>query len=350
MFHAGCIHMHDAAQRIFGKLGIAPVGNGGLQEGLVGIGRSRLILRATNDDACVGFLDDMHQHVRVLLLGRLGTVAFGISICRNMERIERYRLLDMAFNVGGKTGVDLVQNILAVPKGPHFANRLVAHTGYNTTHFHHHRINGLALVGPILLRAWQAIADGETLAVFHIGHHLAVGGLMLHVIYAGSNINHGLEHGMARYVLHPLAIDPHFAAIPERFAVLFAGSDHLVTSQFGNTPEGAIAIDERLCAVALGVHHPANEDTMGARILGTLDFTFEACRCIAENRLAGFALLPGMAFEVIGLAARWPSGENFGHFPVVEAQNIYGKPAIPVDGCNGRALAIDTSQQHGRFG
>ena len=71
VFHARRIHFHDAAQGIFGKLGIAPVGDGWLQESLIGIGRSGFIFGAANDDAGIGFLDHMDQHVRVLLLGRL---------------------------------------------------------------------------------------------------------------------------------------------------------------------------------------------------------------------------------------------------------------------------------------
>ena len=184
-----------------------------------------------------------------------------------MERVIGNGLMDMALDVGGETGIDLVQDILAIPERPHFAHGFIAHAGDDAADFKHHRINGAALVGPILLFARQAVADGEALALLLIGHDIAVGRLMLHVIDAGADIDHGLEHGMARHILDALAIDPHFASVTERLAVLFAGSDHFIPSQFRHTPEGAIAINQRLGTVALGVHHAANEYPMGARIL-----------------------------------------------------------------------------------
>ena len=146
------------------------------------------------------------------------------------------RLVNMALDVGGEARIDLVQDVLAIPERPHFTHGFIAHAGDDAAHFIHHRVNGLALVGPVLLGARQAVADGEALALFLIGHDFAVGGLMLHVVYAGPDIDHGLEHGMARHVPDALAVDPHLTAIPEGFAVLFACPDHLNSPQCGNAP------------------------------------------------------------------------------------------------------------------
>jgi hypothetical protein len=66
---------------------------------------------------------------------------------------------------------------------------------------------------------------------------------------------------------------------------------------------------------------------MGARLLGTLDFTFEARGRIAEHREAGLALLPGVAFKVIGLAALWPSGENLGNLLIAGTKQVQGGSA-----------------------
>ena len=62
------VHLDDAAKRIFGELRIAPVGDGGLEEGLIGVGRRGLVFGAADDDAGIGLLDHMHQHVGVLVL------------------------------------------------------------------------------------------------------------------------------------------------------------------------------------------------------------------------------------------------------------------------------------------
>jgi len=73
-------HVADEAQRIVRKLVVAPIGDGRLDEGLVGIGRRRLVFGPAHDDARVGLLDQMEQHVRILVLRALGTIALGIGV------------------------------------------------------------------------------------------------------------------------------------------------------------------------------------------------------------------------------------------------------------------------------
>ena len=194
---------------------------------MIGIGGGGLVLGAPDDDAGVGFLHHMHQHVGVLVLGALGAIAFGIGVGGNVEGIVLDGQLNMPFDVLGEARIDLVQDILAIPKRPHFANGLVANPCDDAADVVHHGVDRLALVSPVLLLEGQAVADGKALAIDLVGHHIAGQGLMLHVVDAGPNIDQRLEHRVAGDVLHPLAVDPDLAAVTDRVAVLFACPDHL---------------------------------------------------------------------------------------------------------------------------
>jgi hypothetical protein len=70
--------------------------------------------------------------------------------------------------------------------------------------------------------------DGVALAGGGIdrGHHVPRGGVVRHVVDAGADIDDGLEHGVGGHVVDALPIDPDFAAIAQRFAVLVTGPDH----------------------------------------------------------------------------------------------------------------------------
>ena len=65
VLHTRRIHLDDAAKGIFRQFGIAPVGDGGLEEGLIGVGRGGFVLGAADDDALVRLPHHMHQHWRI---------------------------------------------------------------------------------------------------------------------------------------------------------------------------------------------------------------------------------------------------------------------------------------------
>ena len=82
-------HVDDEADRVLGQLRVAPVGDRRLREGLVGVGRGGLVLRAAHDDAVVGLAHDVQQHVGVLILRALGAVALRIGVGGDVERDPR---------------------------------------------------------------------------------------------------------------------------------------------------------------------------------------------------------------------------------------------------------------------
>ena len=81
------------------KACVAPVGDGGLDEGLVGVGRRGLVLRAAHDDAGIGLLHHVQQHVGVLVLRALGAVALRIGVGGDVERIRAQHPLHVPADV-----------------------------------------------------------------------------------------------------------------------------------------------------------------------------------------------------------------------------------------------------------
>ncbi len=216
----------DEADGVVGELGIAPIGDRRLGEGLIGIGRRSLVLGAAHDDPGIGLLDDMEQHVGVLILRPLRAVALGIGVCRDVERVLRDGALDMGPDVDGEARIDLVEQILPVIERPHLADRLVADAGDDAADLVEHGIGGAALGVPILRRVGQLEADGEILAARTVGHRVAMADLVLHVVDAGADVDQRLEHRMGRHVGDAFAVDIDLAAVAERIAILGAGTNH----------------------------------------------------------------------------------------------------------------------------
>ena len=54
---------------------------------IVGISRCGLKLGPTDNDTLVGFLDNMQQHVGILILRGLGPIPLGVRVGRDMKRI-----------------------------------------------------------------------------------------------------------------------------------------------------------------------------------------------------------------------------------------------------------------------
>ena len=119
-------HVDDEADRVLRQLRVAPVGDRGLREGLVGVGRGGLVLGAAHDDAVVGLAHDVQQHVGVLILRSLGAIALRIGVGGDVERILALGAQDVTLDVARPLRVDLVQHRLAVEQRPHLADRLVA--------------------------------------------------------------------------------------------------------------------------------------------------------------------------------------------------------------------------------
>ena len=98
-FQIGRTEVADEADRIVAEFRIAPIGDGRLCEGLVGIGSRGFVFRTANNDSLVGFLDDMQQHVRILVLRRQRPVALRIGIGRDMEGIASNHPVNMVFDI-----------------------------------------------------------------------------------------------------------------------------------------------------------------------------------------------------------------------------------------------------------
>ena len=224
--HARRAHLDDAADRVVGELLVGPGADRRLEEGLVGIARRGLELGAAHDDALVGLLDHVHHHVGVLLLRRLGAVALGIGVGRDVEHVGLDHAVDMARDVGGELRVDLVQHVAAVVERPHLAHGLVADTGDDALDVVQHRVDGFPLVVPVALLLRQAVEDRMLAVVLPIRQRRRMRRLVLHVVHARADVDDRLERGMGGDVLDPLAVDPHLAAVADALAVLRSGSDH----------------------------------------------------------------------------------------------------------------------------
>ncbi len=211
---------------IVGQRVIAPIGDGRLGEGLIGIGGGGFILGAAHHDAGIGFAHHMQQHVRVLILRRLRAVALRIGIGGHVKRVCFQDLADMGFDIAGKLRVDLGQHVLPVEQRPHLAHRLVADAGDDAAHVFQHGIGGAALGPPIPLRIGKRIAYRIDFAVFRDSHHLARGRVMGHVVDAGADVDQRLEHRMRGHIGDLLAIHIDEPAIADRVNVLCAGADH----------------------------------------------------------------------------------------------------------------------------
>ena len=224
------IHPDNAAERIFRELRVSPICNRRLEKGLIGIGSGGFVFGSANDNAGISFFYDMDEHVWILLLRPLRAVALRIGIGGYMERIELDGAVDVLFDVLGKTRVDLVKDILAVPQRPHLPNRLIADPGDDAAQVPHDRVDRLALVLPVLGRVGELEPDRRSLAVLLISHNVAGLGIMRHVVDAGANIDDGLERGVSGDIANPLAIDVNDAPIAERIPVFLTGPDHVLSS------------------------------------------------------------------------------------------------------------------------
>ena len=148
-----------------------------------------------------------------------------------MERVAQLGVPDVAPDVLGERGIDVVQDVLPVIQRPHLADRLVTHAGDDAAEIVEHAVDRGSLVAPILLGQGSL---GPYRAAFSavlvdVGHHFARGLLVRQVVDAGAGVDDRLEGGMRRHVLHPLAVDPNCTSVAERLAVLVTGPDHLLS-------------------------------------------------------------------------------------------------------------------------
>ena len=109
-------------------------------------------------------LHHVEEHVGVLLLGALGAVPFGIGVGRDVEGVVLRREIDVAADVLGERGIDLVEHVLPVVERPHLADRLVADAGDDPADVVHDRVDSAALGLPVLAGPRQLETDGEALA------------------------------------------------------------------------------------------------------------------------------------------------------------------------------------------
>ncbi len=213
---AGRTEIADEAHRIVGDRAVAPVGDGRLGEGLIGIGSGRLVLRATHDDPGIRFLHDMQQHVGILLLRRPRAIALGIGVGRHVERVAVQHPVDVIADVRREARVHLVQHVLPVEQRPHLADGLVADTGDGAARLVQHAVGRAALVPPVFLGDRQLVGDAVDLPVLGEGHHVLGARIELHVVDARAHIDQRLEHGVGRHVLHPLAVDIDLTPLADR--------------------------------------------------------------------------------------------------------------------------------------
>jgi hypothetical protein len=226
VLHARRAHLHDAADGVDALLLVGPGADGGLEIGLVGIGRGRLELGAADDDAGIRLLHDADHHVRVALLRRARAVALGVGVGGDVEEIEILHALDVVVDIGGKARVDLGEDVASVLQRPHLADRLVAEAGGDAADILHQQVDAGPFAVPVLLRGGWLLEDGVALATLHIGEGVLVGRLVGEVVHAGLHVHDGLEGGVGGDVLHALALDPDLAAVADALAVLVAGANH----------------------------------------------------------------------------------------------------------------------------
>ena len=101
-------HFDDAADRVIRQLLVGPAGDCRLQERLVGVGCGGLVFGAAQDDPGIGFPDDMHHHVGVLILRALRAVALWIGIGRDVKNILLQHPTDVPIDIVAKARIDLV--------------------------------------------------------------------------------------------------------------------------------------------------------------------------------------------------------------------------------------------------
>ena len=169
----------------------------------------------------------MQEHVRVLLLGRPGPVALRIGVRGDVERVALQNQADVGLDVLREAGVDLRQHVPAVMERPHLADGLVAHPGDDPADLFENRVDGPALCPPVVLGQGQGVADGVPLAVPLDRHHVPRRRIVLHVVDSRADVHERLEHRVGSDVLDPDTVHVDLAAVPQRRAILLAGSDHL---------------------------------------------------------------------------------------------------------------------------
>ena len=107
----------------------------------------------------------MKQHVRVLFLWTLGTVAFGIRVGRNVKHIFSNNAVDVIFDVFGKLRVDFRQHIATIIKRPHFTDRFIADASHHTTDFVQYCINAASTFVPIFAHKGHLQEFGKLFSV-----------------------------------------------------------------------------------------------------------------------------------------------------------------------------------------
>ena len=100
------IEVANESNGIVRECAVSPVGNGGLGERLVGIGRRGFELGPSHHDAVVRFANNVKQHVGVLILGSLGAITLGVSIGRNVKGVAVASQINVTLDVLSKARVN----------------------------------------------------------------------------------------------------------------------------------------------------------------------------------------------------------------------------------------------------
>ena len=122
---------------------------------------------------------------------------------------------DMPLDIFRKAGVDLVQDVGAVPQRPHLAHRFIAHPGDHAANIIHHRIHRDALVHPVLLLPGQFQADRVALAVFEVGHRVAGRLRMRHIVDPRPDVDQRLKLRVPGDVVNPFAVHIDFTVVTQ---------------------------------------------------------------------------------------------------------------------------------------
>src|SRR4029077_2815774 len=145
---------------------------------------------------------------------------------RDVEYVLLEHPADVALDIIAKPRVDLVQYVAAVLERPHLADRLVADAGQDSADVIEISIDSAPFFVPMRLFGRRPQQDREAFAALGVAHGAGPSRLVGHVIHAGLMVNDRPEDGVDRDVLHALAVDPDFAAVAQRGAILVSGSDH----------------------------------------------------------------------------------------------------------------------------
>ena len=203
--------------------GLVPLAYGGLDEALVGVAGGRLVFSAPHHDAVVPLIHHVEKHVRVLLLGGTASIALGVRVAADVEKVQVHQSLDVALHVFGEQGIEAPQHADVIVHGPQLTYGVVTHPLHHASDLIQHRLYISSLGHQVLLSPgkFEGAAGPGPVSPLE-GQHLLELVLELHVVHAGPNVDYRFEGRVLRDVLDQFAVVVDLSAVPDRLSILFS--------------------------------------------------------------------------------------------------------------------------------